>query len=636
WAYTPAADYNGPDSFTVTVSDGHGGTSTTTIAIGVTPVNDDPIARADTGSLGEDATLNVGAANGVIQSGAAAAGRDTDADGDALSVSAVSFGGTAGSVGSPLAGAYGSLTLRADGSYSYVPGAAAQGLDDGEFATESFSYTVSDGHGGSATTTLTITLIGSNDAPVAVADTGTLAEDSSLTFDPRSNDSDVDGEALTVTQVAGQAIAVGSPVTLAQGTVALNNDGTLTFTPTANYNGPVNFSYTVSDGTATASSTVSLTVTPVNDPPVAGSDFVSAVEDTPITFDPRANDSDVDGDTLSITTVNGQAIAVGSPVAIAQGSISLGSDGRLTFTPAADYNGSFSLPYTISDGHGGSASASITINVAAVNDNPVARADAGSLGEDSTLTISAANGVIQSGASAAGRDTDVDGDTLSVSAVSFGATTGTVGSALAGAYGSLTLNANGSYSYVPGAAAQALDDGEFATETFSYTVSDGHGGTSTTTLTITLIGSNDGPVAVADSGSLAEDTTLTFDPRANDSDVDGDALAITQVAGQAIVVGSPVAVSHGTVALNADGTLTFTPEANYNGPVTFTYTITDGTTTAVSSVSLTVTTVNDAPVAVNDTAFAAINTAVLIAPLSNDSDPDGTTPVITQIAGQAV
>src|SRR6185369_4207891 len=156
--------------------------------------------------------------------------------------------------------------------------------------------------------------------------------------------------------------------------------------------------------------------------------------------------------------------------------------------------------------------------------------DTGSATEDVLLTTTALTGVLAN-------DTDTDvGDTKTVSGVAFGATNGTVGSGLAGTYGTLTLNADGSYSYLANKpAAEALGTGQTATEVFSYTMRDTAGATSSTTLTFTITGTNDAPVAVADSGAATEDIALTTTAAtgvfANDTDVDsGDTKMVTGVA----------------------------------------------------------------------------------------------------------
>lgn len=211
------------------------------------------------------------------------------------------------------------------------------------------------------------------------------------------------------------------------------------------------------------------------------------------------NDTDADGDSLSI-------ISVGNP---SHGDVTLNPNGSITFTPASNYYGPATFTYVISDGHGGTSTATVTVNVTSVNDAPVAVNDSGAINEDAILTVNTASGVIQG----TGRDSDVDGDTLTVSAIRTGAengtgTSGTVGSALTGTYGSLTLNANGSYTYAANNA-NGLAQGAIASDVFTYTVSDGKGGTDTATLTITVTGQNDAPIAVNDSGAVNEDATLT-------------------------------------------------------------------------------------------------------------------------------
>ncbi len=316
--------------------------------------------------------------------------------------------------------------------------------------------------------------------------------------------------------------------------------------------------------------------------PAAAADFVSTDEDTPLLIDVLTNDTDPNGDSLTIT-----GVTQGN-----NGSVSLDPQSGLPiYTPNPDFNGTDSFSYTISDPAGNTSTATVVVTVTPINDAPVANPDARDIGEDDA---SISGNVITAPNAGEQADTDLDGDTLAVSAVAFGATVGTVGNALAGDYGVLTLNADGSYSYSPNAAAQALDDGETGIDVFSYTVSDGSA-TDSTTLTVTVTGSNDVPIAVADTGATPEDTPVTIAVLDNDSDPDGDPLSVIEVDGQAISVGSPVTITEGTVALNADGTLTFTPNPNFNGPVEFSYTISDGDDTASATVSINVTPENDGP-----------------------------------------
>ena len=204
-----------------------------------------------------------------------------------------------------------------------------------------------------------------------------------------------------------------------------------------------------------------------------------------------------------------------------------------------------------------------------------------------------------------GNDTDLDGDTLTVT----GATLPE------GAEGTVTVNEDGSISFDPGEGYQDLGVGESQQVEITYTISDGNGGTSEATATVTVQGSNDGPVASDDSLSGTEDGTITFtasDLLGNDSDVDGDSLSISGF-------DQP---EHGTIVDNGDGSFTFTPDENWNGETDFTYTVSDGQGgTDTATVNITVDGVNDGPVANDDTATATEDGgAVQINVLDNDTD----------------
>jgi len=570
--YTPAPDYNGTDSFTYTVRDPSGATSQATVTVTVGAVNDAPQALADTGATDQNGTLSVSAADGVIQSGSQPAGRDSDPDGDTLAVSAVGHGSTAGQVGQPLAGAFGSLTLHADGSYTYVPNDAARALAQGATGQDVFSYTIKDAGGLTSSTTLTLTVTGTNDAPVAVADRATTPEDTAVVIRVLDNDSDVDGDKLTITQIAGQTVASGDDVAIKDSTgtqiasVKLNADGTLTLTPANDYNGPVNFNYTVSDGKGgTDTASVSVVVDDVNDAPIADPDVVTGLEDTPFTFDPRANDTDPDGDPLTITQINGQPISTTQAVSLPQGTLKLNADGTLTFSPAPNHNGKLSFDYTVSDGKGGTDTATVNMTVKAVNDPPVItdtptdpNLPGGGNGFDprtgnynvTTPEDTPVKGQVKA--------TDVDGDPLTYT---LGDTTP--------AHGTVLVNADGTWVYTP-------NKDYHGSDSFTVLVDDGHGGTASSTVTIGITPVNDNPTANPDQVTVAEDSVVTFDPRSNDSDVDGDSLSITAVNGQPISTATPVVLPEGTISLNGNGTLTFTPAPNYNGTLSLTYTVSDG------------------------------------------------------------
>ncbi len=236
WIYTPNVNYNGSDSFTAVVSDGKGGTDTITVMIGVTPEDDAPVAVEDSYTVAEDDSLTV-SIPGVL-------GNDSlGGDGGILAVSSYT---------SP---AHGSLTLNPDGSFTYTPVANYNGAD-------SFSYTITDADGDTSTATVALTVTSVDDAPVAVADSYTVAEDDSLTVSipgVLGNDS-LGGD--------GGILAVSSYTSPAHGSLTLNPDGSFTYTPVANYNGADSFSYTITDADGdTSTATVALNVTPVADAP---------------------------------------------------------------------------------------------------------------------------------------------------------------------------------------------------------------------------------------------------------------------------------------------------------------------------------------------------------------------------------
>ncbi|WP_295539006.1 Ig-like domain-containing protein [uncultured Pseudacidovorax sp.] len=700
--YTPGLDYNGKDSFQYTISDGNGGTATATVSITVGGVNDAPVPAADTNRTGEDTTLRVAANAGVLVN-------DVDPDGDSMSVSRVSIGNSTVDAGKPIEGQWGTLTLNADGSYTYAPNAAAQTLGAGASGKDVFTYTVTDPSGATASTTLTLTVDGANDAPVAPNQSRTTPEDTPLTgkivatdvdgdalsftkasdpthgtvtvnadgsyvyqpapdyngndsfsvtvndgkggvvvsrvdivvtplddtpalsndfartpedtpvkIDVLANDTDVDGDKLSIIAVDGKDISAG-PVAVTGGVVSLNADGTLLYTPNKDYNGNPTFTYTATDGRTPVTATVSVEVTPVNDAPLAVNDKVNTAEDTPISIPVLRNDTDVDGDTLSI-------IGFTQPQ---HGTVTLGADGNPLYTPGLDYNGDDSFTYTISDGKGGTSTATVSISVGGVNDAPVAVADVNTTSQDLVLKVGNVAGVLVN-------DRDDDGDTLSVLKVGINGAVVDAGIPLAGQWGVLTLNADGSYTYAPNDAAKGLDDGESARDVFSYTVTDPTGATSTTTLTLTVTGVNDAPVAVDDSATTPEDTAITINVLANDKDVDVEPLSVVQIDGKNAVVGQAIAVEHGTATLNANGSITYNPDAGYNGPASFTYTVSDGTARDIATVNIVVDSVNDPPNALDNVVSGFEDTPLNFDPRSNDTDPDGDALNITAINGQPI
>ncbi len=553
YTYTPNANFSGTDSFTYEVSDGKGGTDTATVTITVTAANDNPVATDDAATTNEDTPLN----------GASLLGNDSDADGDTLTINTTPV----------TAPTNGTLVINADGTYTYTPNANFSG-------TDTFTYEISDGKGGTDTATVTITVSAVNDNPVANNDTATTLEDQPLNgASLLGNDSDADGDTLTINT---------TPVTApTNGTLVINADGTYTYTPNANFSGTDTFTYEISDGKGgTDTATVTINVGVQNDAPVATDDTATTNEDQPLNgASLLGNDTDADGDTLTINT---------TPVtAPSNGTLVINADGTYTYTPNANFSGTDMFTYEVSDGKGGMDTATVTITVSAVNDNPVANDDTATTNEDTPLN----------GASLLGNDSDADGDTLTINTTPVTAPTN----------GTLVINADGTYTYTPNANFSGTDS-------FTYEISDGKGGTDTATVTITVSAVNDNPVATDDAATTNEDTPLNgASLLGNDSDADGDTLTINT---------TPVtAPTNGTLVINADGTYTYTPNANFSGTDTFTYEISDGKGgTDTATVTITVSAVNDNPVANNDTATVGEDGILAGASLlGNDSDADGDT-----------
>jgi len=401
--YTPVSGFFGQEAFTYTANNGVDSNVATVIIL----VNRPPVAVIDTATTQRNRAVTVN----VLAN-------DSDPDGQALTIIAV------------MQGASGTVTTNGT-TVTYTPTTA-----NSSTLSDTFTYTISDGQGltpGTAIGTVNVTF---NDPPIANNDSYQVAEDGgSTTVNPLSNDSDPDLPAQTLT-----IIAVTQP---ANGTVTTNGS-TVTYTPAPNFNGINTFTYTISDGQTpipgTATGTVTMTVTPVNDPPVAMPNAYQVAEDGSITFNPRTNDSDPDGQALTI-------IAVTQP---ANGTVTITNGGMtLTYTPAPNFNGIRTFTYTISDGQTpipGTATAMVTMTVMSVNDRPVAVADAYAVNKQTLFTVPAGSGVLIN-------DTDLDGNPLTAIQVT-------------NLSGTVILNANGSFTYTTGA-------GFVGTRVFSYRVNDG-------------------------------------------------------------------------------------------------------------------------------------------------------------------
>lgn len=502
---------DGVYTITITATDSQGAAVFSTFTY--TVVNPAPTAGHDFFNGNEDTNI----------SGSVTA-NDQDPDGDAVTYAVAS------------GPAHGTLIFNPNGTFTYTPAPNYNG-------TDTFTYRIIDAQGEEATATVTLTIAPVNDVPGPTTAAITTSEDTPLTG------------TLPATDVDGDIVAFAVNTRPAHGTLTLAPDGTYTYTPDPNYHGPDSFVVALSDGNGgTTLQTVSVTVTPVNDPPVAANATATVAEDTPFNGTLPVS-RDVDGDAVTYSTASDPA----------HGTLMLNADGTYTYVPDLDYNGSDTFTYTVSDGRGGTNTYTVAIQVGGTNDAPTAANQNVSVPEDRPLIASLPSA------------TDIDGDPVTYSKTS------------EPAHGTLVVNPDGTYVYTPFQDFHGPDS-------FTYTISDGFGGTNTYTVVINVISVNDNPVAVDDSRSGDEDrpilgNVIPLRP-GQDSDPDGDSLTVdtTPVTGP----------SHGTLVLNADGTFIYTPAANYTGTDSFVYRVSDGNGGfAEATVHLTITPVNDPPIADN-------------------------------------
>ncbi|EHK0044397.1 tandem-95 repeat protein [Vibrio parahaemolyticus] len=724
--YTPNDNYVGKDTFTYIVTSG-GVSESTTVNVDVTPVNDAPVAKDDTATTQEDTAVTID----VLPN-------DTDVDGDKLSIQSASVPSDQGTVEivdgklvfTPAKNFHGDAEITytvSDGAltgqatvkvtvnavndtpvvesniadqalaedftpYTIDLNTAFSDVDnvDGELTfsvsgnsniqvaivngiatitptadwngSETLTFKATDPSGESISQTVNFTV-----APVAdiVADKATVVEDTPTIIKVLGNDTfEGDDKVVSLDTNNGPA----------NGTVSVNPDGSVTYTPNDNYHGTDSFTYIVTSGGVSESTTVSVDVTPVNDAPVAKDDIATTQEDTAVTIDVLPNDSDVDGDKLSIESAS---------VPKEQGTVEV-VDGKLVFTPAENFNGDAEITYTVTDGQL-TDEAKVTVTVNPVNDAPTIKVDAvESLTEDAVNTDTVV-------ATLTVRDTDTPEDQLTVS---------------------LENNSNGHFVLVGNevkltqAGVDAVNNDELNLKdlTVSASVSDGVNPTASDSDSLVVNRVNDAPTvenAIADQ-VLSEDfdaytidlnevfkdsdsslefsvsgnnsiqisivngvatitptadwngkETITFtakdpsgesvnqtvdftvapvvDIEADSADVVEDTPTIINVLGNDTFESTDKVVSldaengpkNGTVIVNNDGTVTYTPDDNYVGKDTFTYIVTSGGVSESTTVEVNVTPVNDAPVAKDDIATTQEDTAVTIDVLSNDTDVDG-------------
>ncbi|MBI3673274.1 MAG: tandem-95 repeat protein, partial [Rhizobiales bacterium] len=493
--YTPTANYNGADSFTYTISDGHGGTSTATVSVGITPVNDVPVANADAAFIlsGSQATVAVLA-------------NDTDADGDTLQVTGIG------------AAAHGTAVLNGNGTVTYTPNAGYIGAD-------SVSYDISDGHGGTATGTMTVT---------------TLDPTQSLAVEARVSTSSDDAE-QALTNVTAKNVTVGQ-VFLDSTDLDLIND--------VEYVGSQAVGIRFHDlgipvGAVITKAWLQFTVSErtIIDPmalTIHAQDSVNAP-----TFTTAANNITSRPTTASAATWSPDPWLVDGDHGAAQQSVDISALVQEVVSKTG-WSPNNALAFIITGAGDRSAmtfdqSATsapvlhVEFKLGTANVAPTAAADSAITAEDTAVAINVL-----------GNDSDPDSNPLIAAAAG------------PAAHGNVVINADNTITYTPYANYNGADS-------FKYTMSDGNGGLSIATVSVTVTPVNDAPQAINDLAVTAADTAVTVKVLANDLDVDGDPLTVNAGAGL-----------HGTTAVQADGSVLYTPDAGFTGIDTFNYTVLDG------------------------------------------------------------
>ncbi len=409
--YTPAANFIGTATFNYTIRDPQNATASATVTVTVN--NQPPNTTGDATSTNSNTPKSFDPRT-----------NDTDPEGGALTII---------SVGTPTSG---SVVITGGGTgVTYTPATNFIG-------TATFSYTIRDPQNATASGTVTVTV--NNQAPVAANDATSTNSNTAKSFDPRTNDSDPEGGALTIVSVT----------TPSSGSAVVTGGGTgVTYTPAANFIGTATFNYTIRDPqNATASATVTVTVN--NQPPVAQADSVSTAYNTAVNFNPRTNDSDPEGGALTIQSVTTPS----------SGTAVVNSGTSITYTPANGFSGQATFNYTIRDPQNATATAGVTVTVApAPNQPPVAV-------NDSVQAYAYTQQVTYIDIPWAANDSDPNGDPLTVISVTQPANAN---------QGSVAIQSNGSVIlYTSGA------NNVFAS--FTYTISDGRGGQATASVQVQI------------------------------------------------------------------------------------------------------------------------------------------------------
>ncbi len=617
------------DVFTVTVTDDHNVATTQSYTINLTGANDAPtLAAVTSGSIAEDALAST-----TTNSGLSGTLVGADIDNDKVLTYGIT-GGTVASGSSTLHLTYGTLTVNTStGAYSYAKDAAAvEALHVGESVSDVFTVSVTDNHGAQATRSYTINLSGANDAPIINSNSslvsGSMTEaghldngqavlngmglDGLTHITDTLSASDVDNNATKTWSISDQ-----TPSTV-YGTMTINTStgkwdyGLNNYLPAtqALREGDVvteTFTARVTDDQgAYADQTVTITISGTNDVPVVANN-ASALDGIVTEAGNLDNGTVVSGTSTASATLSASDVdtgatqtwsLVGKPVSTygvmsidsATGKWTYTLDNTLAATQALKEGDVETQTYTarVTDDKEAYVNQTITITINGTNDSPVVVADTNNTSENAALTVTAANGLLAN-------DTDPDtGATQAVSAVN--GLTGKVGTAVSGNHGgSFTIATDGSYTFNPGSSFDYLAVGETATTSASYTVIDDKGATSSSTVTVTLTGTNDAAMITGTStASLTEtDEVLTATGRLSVTDVDNS----TTFAAQTDVAGNH---GYGKFSITTAGVWSYTTNTAHNEFIkatnytdSFTVATADGTEQVVT---VTIAGTNDAPV----------------------------------------
>ncbi|WP_460825295.1 tandem-95 repeat protein, partial [Massilia solisilvae] len=583
------------DSFSVSVSDG-ALSDAKPVAVTITSANVAPTSTGGTVTTAEDTNYVFRASDFNFS--------DFNT-GDAMTKVSISAAPGAGKLQAYVSGAWQDVGASASvttaeinlGHLRFVPVADANG---DPYTT--FSYKVYDNASAASNdATMTVKVTPVNDLPVAADGTITTNEDTRAT-----------GNLPAATDVEHDAITYAKGTGPSHGTLVLNADGSYEYTPAANYNGPDSFTYTVSDGSGSNTYNVSITVNPVNDAPMLAVAPVTVGQGATITLGTSyLNATDVDTGngslTYTVTSAPGKGTIKVNGTAATSFTQQDVIDGKVSYTAnsyGSDQSDSFSV--SVSDGALSDAKP-VAVTITSANVAPTSTGGAVTTAEDTNYVFRASDFNFS--------DFNT-GDAMTKVSISAAPGAGKLQAYVSGAWQDVGASASvttaeinlGHLRFVPVADA----NGDPYT-TFSYKVYDNASAASNdATMTVKVTPVNDLPVAADGTITTNEDTKAT-----------GNLPAATDVEHDAITYAKGTGPSHGTLVLNADGSYEYTPAANYNGPDSFTYTVSDGSGSNTYNVSITVNPVNDAPVlAVSPVTVAQGATITLTTRYLNATDVD--------------